>query len=71
MVAAKFFAVSVVDGAKTSVYAVTAPELEGKGYQYLAKSSISSLWNKLAASAEAQTELWRLSEELLNHDYSL
>lgn len=70
-VAAKLFAINVVDGAKTSVYAVTAPELEGKGYQFLAKSAIAPLKTKLAASVEAQTELWKLSEELLNQDYSL
>lgn len=67
----KLFGMRPADGAKFVVHAVTAPELQGRGYLFLRKGVVDPPKNKLVQDTRAQEELWRVSEDLLNHDYTL
>lgn len=69
--AARLFAISVTDGAKTSIFAATASELTGRGYSFLEKSAVAKLKNQLAYNTEHMRELWELSDKLCGGDYSL
>jgi hypothetical protein len=52
-------------GAATSVWAATAPELEGRGGVYLVDCAVSDDWADYARDADAARRLWDLSEELV------
>ncbi|MEW6776080.1 MAG: SDR family oxidoreductase [Bdellovibrionota bacterium] len=60
---AQFFMISPQEGAKTSLYAATSPEMEGVTGRYLAKSRIAKEARK-AQNAQAAARLWQISEEL-------
>lgn len=55
---------TVEQGAATSVYAATAPELEGQSGAYLADCKVAAS-SKLAQEAELAKGLWAKSEELV------
>lgn len=70
---------SVEAGAATSVYAATAPELEGKGGVYLAncgvcpqddESESQTVVRSYAMDEEGAEKLWRVSEQLLGQTFS-
>ena len=70
---------SVQAGAATSVWAATAPELEGHGGQYLEDCQISSPISSdedavgfapYARDAESARRLWNLSEQLVGEQFS-
>jgi len=50
-------------GAATSIWAATAPELEGVSGRYFARSREAKT-SKAASDAEAAVRLWRISEEM-------
>lgn len=58
------FMKSVAQGAATSVFAATAPELEGKGGAYLADCQVSTP-SKAGQDAALAAAFWSKSEELL------
>ena len=69
---------SVESGAATSVWAATAPELEGRGGLYLEDCGIGILradeeqstgYQQHAFDPEGETRLWALSEELLGERF--
>jgi NAD(P)-dependent dehydrogenase (short-subunit alcohol dehydrogenase family) len=71
---------SVEAGAATSVYAATAPELEGKGGLYLEDCRVAEVNDDEAAAAgvrsyaldpDAATRLWTVSEELVGETFDL
>ncbi|WP_239460019.1 SDR family NAD(P)-dependent oxidoreductase [Nocardioides daejeonensis] len=53
-------------GAATSVWAATTPELDGRGGLYLADCAVSSDVRPSATDPERATALWALSEELVS-----
>ena len=66
-------------GAATSVWAATAPELEGKGGLYLDDCQIASLrtspddpggYEGYARDPEAAKRLWTVSEQLVGERFS-
>jgi NAD(P)-dependent dehydrogenase (short-subunit alcohol dehydrogenase family) len=70
---------SIPAGAATSVYAATAPELEGKGGIYLEDCHVSDINDEenavegvrsYALDAEAAEKLWALSEEMVGQQFS-
>jgi len=70
---------SIEDGAATSVFAATAPELEGKGGLYLDDCQITSLRTRdddpsgheaYARDPEAAKRLWTVSEELVGESFA-
>lgn len=58
------FAITPAQGAETSVWAATAPELEGVSGAYLVKSAVATP-KKTALDDEAAARLWAISEELV------
>jgi retinol dehydrogenase 12 len=54
--------ISVADGAKTSVYLATSPEVEGTTGKYFAKSKQKEP-SKLTFDAALQKKLWQVSEQ--------
>jgi NAD(P)-dependent dehydrogenase (short-subunit alcohol dehydrogenase family) len=69
---------SVESGAATSVWAATAPELEGRGGLYLEDCGVGALHNSEDSSTgyqahvfdtEAASRLWSISEELLGERF--
>jgi len=59
------FAISVQQGAQTSLYLATSPEVDGVSGQYFVKQKPAQA-NPLATDQQAQERLWALSEELLS-----
>jgi retinol dehydrogenase 12 len=58
--------ISVVDGAKASVYLATSPEVEGLSGGYYVKCQLAELQTRAEAVSDAVSErLWRVSEELV------
>jgi NAD(P)-dependent dehydrogenase (short-subunit alcohol dehydrogenase family) len=58
--------ISVAEGAKTSVYLATAPEVEGLSGGYYVKCRLAELQTRSEAVSDAVGErLWRVSEELV------
>ncbi len=58
--------ISVADGAKTSVYLATSPEVAGLSGGYYVKCRLARLQTRPEAFADAVSErLWKLSEELV------
>ena len=71
---------SVESGAATSVYAATAPELEGRGGLYLEDCHVAEVNDdpearqgvrSYALDPEAAKRLWTLSEELVGQAFPL
>jgi NAD(P)-dependent dehydrogenase (short-subunit alcohol dehydrogenase family) len=60
---------TVEQGAATSVWAATAPELDGAGGAYLADAEISDDDAPWTRDAEAAARLWALSEELVGQPF--
>lgn len=67
-------------GAATSVYAATAPELEGRGGIYLEDCGVAAINDNekanegvrsYALDADAASRLWSLSEELVGESFAL
>jgi hypothetical protein len=58
--------ISVEEGAKTSVYLATSPEVEGLSGGYYVKCRLAELQTRAEAVSDAVGErLWRVSEELV------
>jgi NAD(P)-dependent dehydrogenase (short-subunit alcohol dehydrogenase family) len=71
---------SVAAGAATSVYAATAPELEGRGGLYLEDCGVAAVNDAEGATSgvrsyaidpESATRLWSLSEEMVGERFPL
>jgi NAD(P)-dependent dehydrogenase (short-subunit alcohol dehydrogenase family) len=58
------FSISVEDGAKTSLYVATSPEVEGVNGEYFAKSKIATP-SSAARDESAQKRLWEITEARL------
>jgi NAD(P)-dependent dehydrogenase (short-subunit alcohol dehydrogenase family) len=61
---------SIPQGAATTVWAATAPELAGRGGAYLADCAISSEHAPWATDAVAAQRLWTLSERLVGQSFA-
>jgi len=62
---------SVEQGAATSVWAATAPELEAQGGTYLADAEVSDQHAPWARDPDSARRLWTLSEELVGQTFDL
>ena len=62
---------SIEEGAATTLYAATAPELEGRGGVYLADEAVSDEAMPYALDPDAAERLWALSEELVGRSFPL
>jgi NAD(P)-dependent dehydrogenase (short-subunit alcohol dehydrogenase family) len=62
---------SVEQGAATSVWAATAPELESQGGTYLADAEVTDQHAPWARDPESAARLWRLSEDLVGQQFDL
>ena len=60
---------SIEEGAATTLYAATSPELEGRGGFYLADTAISDEAMPYALDPDAAERLWSLSEELIGRSF--
>jgi len=56
-------------GAATSVWAATAPELEGQGGLYLEDCTVSERRSPYAVDAAAARRLWTLSEQMVGQQF--
>jgi len=65
ILAAKLVAKNSWQGAQTSLYVATAPELEGVGGQYFEHCRKSKLRNRQAADVDLQKKFWDVSCELV------
>ena len=61
----KLFSLTPQQGAQTSLYLVTSPEVEGVTGQYFAAKKVAQA-NRVAYDEAAQERLWKVSEELLS-----
>ena len=62
---ARLVIMTEADGARTSIYAATAPELEGVTGRYFDKAKESKP-NKATGNEEAARHLWHVSQELVD-----
>ena len=64
---------TVEQGAATSVWAATAPELDDQGGTYLADAEVTDQHAPWARDPESAKRLWALSEEMVGQtfDYSI
>jgi NAD(P)-dependent dehydrogenase (short-subunit alcohol dehydrogenase family) len=62
---------TVEQGAATSVWAATAPELDAAGGTYLADCQVSDDHARWALDPESADRLWTLSEELVGQQFPL
>jgi NAD(P)-dependent dehydrogenase (short-subunit alcohol dehydrogenase family) len=62
---------TIPQGAATTVWAATAPELEGRGGGYLEDCTISSKHAAWALDPDAARRLWTMSEELVGERFPL
>ena len=60
---------TVEQGAATSVWAATAPELDGHGGTYLADAEVTEDHAPWARDPESAARLWTLSEELVGRQF--
>ena len=60
---------TVEQGAATSVWAATAPELDDQGGTYLADAEVTDQHAPWARDPESATRLWTLSEELVGQTF--
>jgi NAD(P)-dependent dehydrogenase (short-subunit alcohol dehydrogenase family) len=61
---------TIPEGAATSVWAATAPELDERGGTYLADCAISDEHAPWATDPEAARRLWTLSEQLVGETFA-
>jgi hypothetical protein len=61
---------SVSQGAATSVWAATAPELDLFGGEYLADCRVSAQRAKRTADPANATRLWAMTEKLVGQEFS-
>jgi hypothetical protein len=61
---------SVEQGAATSVWAATAPELDEFGGRYLADCQVSNRHAGWALDQEAAARLWTVTEELVGQPFA-
>ena len=61
----KLFSLTPQQGAQTSLYLATSPQVAGITGQYFANKKVARA-NRVAYDEEAQARLWRLSEKLLS-----
>jgi NAD(P)-dependent dehydrogenase (short-subunit alcohol dehydrogenase family) len=62
---------TIEQGAATSVWAATAPQLESEGGTYLADCQVSDQHATWARDPESAERLWALSEELVGEQFPL
>ena len=62
---------TVEQGAATSVWAATAPELDAEGGTYLADCRVSDDHAPWALDPESAARLWTLSEELVGQQFDV
>lgn len=62
---------SIEDGAATTLYAATSPDLDGRGGLYLADGAVSDDHAPWALDPDAAERLWALSEQLVGRRFSL
>ena len=62
---------SVEQGAATSVWAATAPELDDQGGTYLADAEVTDQYAPWARDPESARRLWTLSEQLVGQTFDL
>jgi NAD(P)-dependent dehydrogenase (short-subunit alcohol dehydrogenase family) len=62
---------TVEQGAATSVWAATAPELESQGGAYLADTEVTDRHAPWARDPEAAKRLWALSEDLVGQTFDV
>ncbi len=60
---------TVEQGAATSVWAATAPELDGQGGTYLADAEVTDEYAPWARDPESAKRLWALSEEMVGQTF--
>jgi hypothetical protein len=60
---------SVEQGAATSVWAATAPELDALGGTYLADAEVSDQHAPWARDPESAKRLWALSEQMVGQTF--
>jgi NAD(P)-dependent dehydrogenase (short-subunit alcohol dehydrogenase family) len=60
---------TVEQGAATSVWAATAPELDGQGGTYLADAEVTDDHARWARDPESAKRLWTLSEEMVGQTF--
>jgi hypothetical protein len=61
---------TIPEGAATSVWAATAPELAERGGTYIADCAISDEHAPWAMNPEAARRLWALSEQLVGETFA-
>jgi hypothetical protein len=62
---------SIPAGAATTVYAATAPELDGQGGVYLADCAVTDEHAPWALDPDSADRLWSLSERLVARTFPL
>jgi NAD(P)-dependent dehydrogenase (short-subunit alcohol dehydrogenase family) len=62
---------SIEEGAATTIYAATSPDLAGVGGVYLADGAISDEHAPWALDADAARRLWALSEQLVGRTFDV
>jgi hypothetical protein len=62
---------TVEQGAATSVWAATAPELDEQGGTYLADTAVTDEYAPWARDPESAERLWTLSEDLVGQRFDL
>ena len=60
---------TVEQGAATSVWAATAPELDAQGGTYLADTEVTDDYAPWARDPESAKRLWTLSEEMVGQPF--
>jgi hypothetical protein len=61
---------TVEQGAATSVFAATAPELDTQGGTYLADAEVTDQHAPWARDPESARRLWTLSEEMVGQAFA-
>lgn len=67
--AGKLFGISVEQGATTSIFAASAPELTGRGCEWLDKAAIGKLGSKIAHDPKIQQQMWEFTEKSLGQQF--
>eukprot|EP01119_Soliformovum_irregulare_P001204 TRINITY_DN10923_c0_g1_i1.p1 TRINITY_DN10923_c0_g1~~TRINITY_DN10923_c0_g1_i1.p1 ORF type:complete len:316 (-),score=62.32 TRINITY_DN10923_c0_g1_i1:22-969(-) len=62
---------SIEAGTSTTMYAVTSPEITGRGGSYLEDCHISQTLTESSRSMDNAKKLWQLSEECLNQKFTM
>ena len=62
---------TVEQGAATSVWAATAPELDGRGGTYLADAEVTDQHAPWARDPESAARLWTLTEQMVGQTFDV